>query len=1709
MADSYAPTSMVSISPTQQILQEHADWPNWYVQLQINSEFYDVWELVNPDARDAPNMMGAQPKAPTLAETTEQETNRALKEQRASPTTEQIQSTLNKALRDHRTLTTNWAEKSKAMRIVWNWVNTTVSKEIMMPAMMALLDTGGGASLQKIIHFLKTEMAPIDSNTADRVRAEYRAHLNAAAHGTMDPQQWITTWNALYRKATAHKLAETTGALATKDFLRALASRLAPDWARSMQIRIIEHETWGLHVPDLPTIARTYSRILEEHEKQAMNNQPGIFATFGARPNAPPKRTSVSTVPTMIAKCPCLSPGSTSSHPKKAIECWRLETAVRGSNSGRPATLSASYRQEILTRLHSAHFRPTKDALTRKGWSIPAASSSAPQGSTASKITYPGMIQAALIDPQLIIKLESLGVYSTSISFDSHPLSKSTIFDNGAATHLVNSVDLLEPGSFVRSPGLQTVEAGTQAFPILGKGKRRFKNILNGNHGEQSEDLVLNDVVVVEGFHVNIISEARLFDKRVWYLGLDSSLRIGTLEESIILARMKRAHNLTFVEYKPLYSYSPNLINAMLPGRPTPKSWTTHPRTDSEELWHKRAGHLGQKALQALVTRARNVRINGTKRIKCSHCATTHAKQVISRRPRERAPRPYYRVAWDLFDMPPGRSGEQWILVLKCSYSGKIHCFNLQGKTLSEIMRVIPRFAQYIETKYNLRIVVLHSDNDSATLPWRGESRYEQWARAHGITIERTPPWTHEPNGGPERAGQEIITKSIKMANSANLPTKLWPDVVEAATWLYNMSPSSAHDMQSPNETLDSWFTQYFRWYEPARVRSALADLRPDWSGIYAYGCRAYPLNRERAAGRDRRGFKVTPRGHIGYLVGYRASNIYRIWIPKLNQVITTRNVTFDEELFYKDAGESQAIVREDAIKLVHILHEEDGEHQAGEATQANGISDELNPESVEHPAEQQLGGGTTDPHQGTNVQSNHDKDQLASTTRAISLADKSHDSRAGRAAPHGLPSPEPTPEPDRQDGTSGAPRGAYDQTPLPREVHTPADMAPADSEPGQHVQPTRSSAGTTASRHAPALSEGASEAATAPARRTQTRRVYEGPVRESRRIRGEAPEKGRAGAGKGGQHFVSREQESIRLYDPDDPQFLLFIRINFPTAKALAKSEHATVHAVIAAALAGQFKEPPRGAPRTHRDTLPALPNKWKDLYTHLYGALFREAAWKEIQKLMESDTWTEINRTDADQKPLPLKWVFTYKFDQDGYFLKCKARICVRGDLQSKDSIESTYATTLAARSFRTMMAIAAEFDLEIRQLDVAGAFLYASREDQPSVLCELPDGFTKPGKCVRLKRALYGLRDSPILWYKEFSGTLRRLGLLSSKEEPCLFFDKERRIVVLFYVDDILVMYHKDDAKKGTEMIAAIKSAYEVDDRGAAEWFLGIRIVRDRKLRTISLVHDSYIEKITAKFNLANTARFPDTPLSTTTLVKSSGSATKQEIKAYQERIGSILYTAIMIRPDIAFAASQLSHFLTNPDASHFAAAEQVILYLFRTKTLSIRYGAHEGEHIRMCGDASFADDVDSRRSTHGYVISLFGGPVIWKSARQPTVTTSTTEAELLALELVSKESMAFKRFLTELMLSLGTGWQIFCDNLQTIRLVVGEHGRVTTRLRHVDIQNMWLRQEHAKGSFEVLYMKTSDMPADGMTKALSAQQFIRFREHLNLHNTDPEK
>ena len=316
---------------------------------------------------------------------------------------------------------------------------------------------------------------------------------------------------------------------------------------------------------------------------------------------------------------------------------------------------------------------------------------------------------------------------------------------------------------------------------------------------------------------------------------------------------------------------------------------------------------------------------------------------------------------------------------------------------------------------------------------------------------------------------------------------------------------------------------------------------------------------------------------------------------------------------------------------------------------------------------------------------------------------------------------------------------------------------------------------------------------------------------------------------------------------------------------------------------------------------------------------------------------------------------------------------------------------------------------------------------------------------------------------------------------------------------------VLYHASYTEKATQIIEGLKTAYEPTSMGDLNYFLRVRVVRDRQKKSVTLLHDSYIEKIATKFG-ASKGRFPSTPLPTCEFVKNTGQATPAQVKEYQEKVGSILYTGIMLRPDVAFAASQLSNFLTNPSLQHLEAANWTLRYLYGTIYLGIVYSRAERENqLVVSTDASFADDPETRRSSQGYIFFLFGGAILWKAVRQNTVTTSSTEAELLALVATVKEMMALQRFFREIRLEEITEWNVYCDNQQTIRLVVGDNERISTKLRHVDISNMWIRQEYRNGRFKITYLPTDEMHADGLTKNLSRQKHESFIKLLNLQGS----
>ena len=173
------------------------------------------------------------------------------------------------------------------------------------------------------------------------------------------------------------------------------------------------------------------------------------------------------------------------------------------------------------------------------------------------------------------------------------------------------------------------------------------------------------------------------------------------------------------------------------------------------------------------------------------------------------------------------------------------------------------------------------------------------------------------------------------------------------------------------------------------------------------------------------------------------------------------------------------------------------------------------------------------------------------------------------------------------------------------------------------------------------------------------------------------------------------------------------------------------------------------------------------------------------------------------------------------------------------------------------------------------------------------------------------------------------------------------------------------------------------------------------------------------------------------------------------------------------------------MAGPTEAHWQAALRVVRYLAGTAEDGVTFG-RSGETLVGYCDADYAGDMDTRRSTTGYVFLMFGGAVSWSSRLQPTVAASTVEAEYLSAAQAVKEALWFRKLGGDLGLNLGTV-HIYCDNQEAIRLL--KHPIASQRSKHIDVIHHFARERVARKEVGFVYCKTEDMKADILTKALA--------------------
>ena len=127
--------------------------------------------------------------------------------------------------------------------------------------------------------------------------------------------------------------------------------------------------------------------------------------------------------------------------------------------------------------------------------------------------------------------------------------------------------------------------------------------------------------------------------------------------------------------------------------------------------------------------------------------------------------------------------------------------------------------------------------------------------------------------------------------------------------------------------------------------------------------------------------------------------------------------------------------------------------------------------------------------------------------------------------------------------------------------------------------------------------------------------------------------------------------------------------------------------------------------------------------------------------------------------------------------------------------------------------LLSFAAKFDLETLQLDAVNAFVHAKLDE--TVFMRMPPGYSKPGKVLRLNKALYGLRQSPLLWQKKLTDAMKKLGFNKIPQEP--YIVQKNGIICFFYVDDIVFAFRKDQKSKVKRTIALLSKFLTLEEKG----------------------------------------------------------------------------------------------------------------------------------------------------------------------------------------------------------------------------------------------------------------------------------------------------
>jgi len=242
------------------------------------------------------------------------------------------------------------------------------------------------------------------------------------------------------------------------------------------------------------------------------------------------------------------------------------------------------------------------------------------------------------------------------------------------------------------------------------------------------------------------------------------------------------------------------------------------------------------------------------------------------------------------------------------------------------------------------------------------------------------------------------------------------------------------------------------------------------------------------------------------------------------------------------------------------------------------------------------------------------------------------------------------------------------------------------------------------------------------------------------------------------------------------------------------------------------------------------------------------------EMETLKTKNTW-DLVRPPKGANVMDSMWVYDIKWDGEGNRIKDKARLVGKGYTQQLGiDYNETWAGVTRLESVRIMAAIAAKLDLKLWRIDFVGAYLNSlTKED---IYMKQLEGFVKPGfedHVCKLVHTIYGTMQGAHDWYETLTETYNKLGYITSRADPCVWYKKENDGYTLTdtYTDDIFGVSKTD--KEAEMRKDEMGKEWEIKDVGVNKYFLGVRVQQDVDNGTIQLTQQPYWEHVLNRFDL----------------------------------------------------------------------------------------------------------------------------------------------------------------------------------------------------------------------------------------------------------------